>query len=61
MTRPGQHNFGANVAARPLPELNMSRTLFLEREATKNGADGQTRTADRRFTKPLLYQLSYVG
>jgi hypothetical protein len=25
------------------------------------GADGQTRTADRRFTKPLLYQLSYVG
>ena len=27
----------------------------------KIGADGQTRTADRRFTKPLLYQLSYVG
>src|SRR5207245_11506977 len=27
----------------------------------KNGADGQTRTADRRFTKPLLYRLSYVG
>ncbi len=27
----------------------------------KFGADGQTRTADRRFTKPLLYQLSYVG
>ena len=25
------------------------------------GADGQTRTADRRFTKPLLYRLSYVG
>src|SRR5438046_670975 len=24
-------------------------------------ADGQTRTADRRFTKPLLYRLSYVG
>ncbi len=29
--------------------------------ARKNGADGQTRTADRRFTKPLLYRLSYVG
>ena len=27
----------------------------------KDGADGQTRTADRRFTKPLLYRLSYVG
>src|SRR5438477_12292692 len=25
------------------------------------GADGQTRTADRRLTKPLLYRLSYVG
>src|SRR5205823_6678372 len=25
------------------------------------GADGQTRTADRWFTKPLLYRLSYVG
>ena len=29
--------------------------------SNENGADGQTRTADRRFTKPLLYQLSYVG
>ena len=25
------------------------------------GADGGTRTRNRRFTKPLLYQLSYVG
>ena len=25
------------------------------------GADGRTRTGDLRFTKPLLYQLSYVG
>ena len=31
------------------------------RTSEENGADGQTRTADRRFTKPLLYQLSYVG
>src|SRR5579875_2200039 len=27
----------------------------------KTGADGRTRTGDLRFTKPLLYQLSYVG
>src|SRR6476660_6606746 len=25
------------------------------------GADAGTRTRNRRFTKPLLYQLSYVG
>jgi hypothetical protein len=31
------------------------------RVSGKSGADGQTRTADRRFTKPLLYRLSYVG
>jgi hypothetical protein len=27
----------------------------------KSGADGQDRTDDLRFTKPLLYQLSYIG
>ena len=27
----------------------------------KTGADGQDRTDDLRFTKPLLYQLSYIG
>jgi hypothetical protein len=26
-----------------------------------NGADERTRTADLRFTKALLYQLSYIG
>ena len=26
-----------------------------------NGADEGARTLDLRFTKPLLYQLSYVG
>ena len=26
-----------------------------------NGATGRTRTDDLRFTKPLLYQLSYRG
>ena len=28
---------------------------------TYAGADDGTRTRNRRFTKPLLYQLSYVG
>lgn len=27
----------------------------------KGGADGGTRTRNRRFTKPLLCQLSYIG
>jgi hypothetical protein len=27
----------------------------------ENGADDGIRTRDLRFTKPLLYQLSYVG
>ena len=27
----------------------------------KTGADDEIRTRDLRFTKPLLYQLSYVG
>ena len=31
------------------------------RDANKNGADGRVRTDDLRFTKPLLYQLSYIG
>jgi hypothetical protein len=26
-----------------------------------NGADERTRTADLRFTKALLYRLSYIG
>src|SRR5215218_5977518 len=31
------------------------------RRASRSGADDGTRTRNRRFTKPLLYQLSYVG
>ena len=30
-------------------------------EAVGNGANGQNRTDDPRFTKALLYRLSYVG
>lgn len=33
-----------------------SRSIFVE-----EGADDGIRTRDLRFTKPLLYQLSYVG
>lgn len=31
------------------------------RYTSKNGANEGTRTLDLRFTKPLLYRLSYVG
>ena len=31
------------------------------RPISKAGADGRDRTDDLRFTKPLLYQLSYIG
>ncbi len=33
----------------------------LSRKSKLNGADDEIRTRDLRFTKPLLYQLSYVG
>src|SRR5450432_1044301 len=32
-----------------------------ETSVIRVGADDGTRTRNRRFTKPLLYQLSYVG
>ena len=31
------------------------------RYTSKNGANEGTRTLDLRFTKPLLYRLSYIG
>ena len=31
------------------------------RGSRSDGADDEIRTRDLRFTKPLLYQLSYVG
>ena len=36
----------------------VQRKATMKREA---GADDGIRTRDLRFTKPLLYQLSYVG
>ena len=41
----------------PLPP-RLARPNFL---LQKTGADGRDRTDDLRFTKPLLYQLSYIG
>ena len=37
------------------------RATKLRYTSIKNGADKGTRTLDLRFTKPLLYQLSYIG
>jgi hypothetical protein len=34
---------------------------FLMNNEKESGADGRDRTDDLRFTKPLLYQLSYIG
>ena len=48
--------------ALPLPE---AQGPVVRRQAgaaaSSIGADDGTRTRNRRFTKPLLYQLSYVG
>ena len=35
--------------------------MKISRLRQENGADDEIRTRDLRFTKPLLYQLSYVG
>ena len=39
----------------------MIETELAEADIFWNGADDGIRTRDLRFTKPLLYQLSYVG
>ena len=39
----------------------MIETEFAEADIFLDGADDGIRTRDLRFTKPLLYQLSYVG
>jgi hypothetical protein len=40
----------------------MTRTVvFPSKTLSSSGADDGIRTRDLRFTKPLLYQLSYVG
>ena len=43
------------------PEPSLRGEEGFERSSSSVGADDGTRTRNRRFTKPLLYQLSYVG
>src|SRR5436189_5109727 len=41
---------------------NIRRSMFNDRiQINRSSADDGIRTRDLRFTKPLLYQLSYVG
>jgi hypothetical protein len=48
---------------RRLSEMaNIQRSTFNDRtQINRSSADDGIRTRDLRFTKPLLYQLSYVG
>ena len=41
--------------------IEISRSGWLFDGPSGTGAPGRNRTADLRFTKPLLYQLSYKG
>ena len=41
--------------------MSAQNGLCFNRSAANSGADDGIRTRDLRFTKPLLYQLSYVG
>lgn len=43
------------------PFKQFSITPSLQHPIPQTGADGRDRTDDLRFTKPLLYQLSYIG
>ncbi len=45
----------------PMQTGAIRRSRPLHQEGLENGANGRTRTADRLFTKQLLYQLSYIG
>ena len=46
---------------RSVPTEVMPDSVRLHVVASEGGADDGIRTRDLRFTKPLLYQLSYVG
>src|SRR5664279_2128290 len=45
---------------KPCP-IGLRPAVDREANVIRVGADDGTRTRNRRFTKPLLYQLSYVG
>ena len=42
--------------------VKILQSIHIKRfEFKKTGANDEIRTRDLRFTKPLLYQLSYIG
>ena len=47
-------------SGQPTPNMPV-QTRSCSAPTPKTGADGRDRTDDLRFTKPLLYQLSYIG
>ena len=63
MTRQVWNNFDAiNFAVSQTVSHRLSRGLnSLPHSRLEPGANGQNRTDDPRFTKALLYRLSYVG
>ena len=50
-----------NLSHGTIPRKFEMDLVFYEAGQLKNGANNWTRTSDPRFTKALLYQLSYVG
>src|SRR5215210_6143559 len=60
----GDHQWSPHWDSNPRPLPYQGSALPAElcgRSLGAGGADDGTRTRNRRFTKPLLYQLSYVG
>ena len=54
----GEHNA---IAVDFLPGRSLGAVQRKSHDEREAGADDGIRTRDLRFTKPLLYQLSYVG
>ena len=49
------------IAVHFLPGRSLGAVRRKSHDEREAGADDGIRTRDLRFTKPLLYQLSYVG
>jgi hypothetical protein len=52
---------GAGKDGAEKPAQGVFNDVFNAPGGGKCSANGETRTHDRRFTKPVLYQLSYIG
>ena len=59
-SRSSQQKIAWDQTIRLRRSCGVTLSLFMLSRA-KAGADDGIRTRDLRFTKPLLYQLSYVG